>query len=216
MGNNDHGMKILVLVAVCLVVHAQAGHGQAGEALGTIRGLPKPQVADLPEGARQYGYSEYIVIAAPRRASAGEEILIRKRASADGRAGTAAGATVLRLANNEDADYFAGISGDAAFVIAQTGPDGVLKIYDLRAGRKVFEGGFRGESAKMAGRNTLEFEKEVQGGVDRLDASEAKRFPKIKQWLDQGGSAGWFQRVRLNLGTFETVNVGEPQLRAMQ
>jgi hypothetical protein len=67
------------------------------------------------------------------------------------------------------ANYFAGVDGDALFVISETGPDGVFKIYDLTTRRKVFEAGYAEGSIKMVDHNVLELQKLLPVRVGRLE-----------------------------------------------
>jgi hypothetical protein len=172
-----------------------------------VTGIRPPQSQKLRDGKQAYQYPEALVVLTPASSEAGEEIMIYQNLTGDAKD------TTLRIPNDA-ANYFAGVSGDAAFVVSQTGPDATLSIYSLSKKKRMFTGGFR-EPARVRG-NSVEFEKLVQGGLNSLTPAEAKAYPKIAKLMSQGLSAGWFQKVRINLENYTEDTIGKPTLHEMQ
>jgi hypothetical protein len=172
----------------------------------------------LASDARCYGYRNYVVLATPAKERVGENIVVyqRPQGSAESEGYDLKRLTKYMVITNDSANYFTGLDGDALFIISQTGPDGVFKIYDLTARKKVFAAGYAEGSIKIVGDNVLELQKLLPVPVHKLSSAEARKYPEIDKWLDQGGSAGWFGLVRISLQTWSESPAGTRQLRELQ
>jgi hypothetical protein len=173
-----------------------------------VTGIRPPQSQKLSDGKQAYQYPEALVVLTPTPSGASEDIVIYQNLPTG-----AAKDTTLRIPNDVG-NFFAGVSGDAAFIISQTGPDATLFIYSLSKKKSMFSGGFR-EPARVRG-NSVEFEKLVKDGLNSLTPAEAKAYPKIAKLMSQGLSAGWFQKVRINLENYTEDTIGKPTLHEMQ
>jgi hypothetical protein len=193
--------KSLLLAFLPLALHG-------AELPDGIVGLRPPQTQAIAGGKQAYHYPEALVVVSPSPSEAGEEITVYKNTTPD-----AKDAQVL-IIPNDSANYFAGLSGDAVFVISQTGPDATLSIYSLMRKKKVFEAGFR-EPARVRG-SSIEFEKLTEGGLTSLTPEQAKAYPRVAALMKQGLSAGWFQKIKLSLDTYTEKPIGKPVLHEMQ
>lgn len=199
------GMKIW---CKCLLIAFAPLIAQAAELPDGLVGLKAPESQSMPGGKLAYHYPEALVVVTPSTSEVGEEIAVYKKAKS--------GAKNVRILSipNDSANYFAGLAGDAVFVISQTGPDASLSIYSLATKNKVFEAGFR-EPARVRG-SSVEFEKLLKGGLNSLTPAEAQAYPKVAALMKQGLSAGWFQKVRLSLDSYNEKPIGKPVLHEMQ
>ena len=189
----------------------------SAHALDPLQGVPTPPAHQNQDGSLCYAYSDFLVFVTPTP-TVGENILVCKRSKnipSDQLFHRAKLPKYLNIPADKDANYFAGIYLNALFIIAQTSPDTVLKIYNLETKKKIIECGFHG-TIQVVNEETIEFEKLIKPGIMKLSPSEAKRFPKINQWLQIGNSAGWFQKVSVNLETFKESSSENLLLREMQ
>lgn len=175
-----------------------------------VLGLPKPRIQKDSETRQTYIYPEALVTVASQDADAGEEIAIYRKTATN----TPSPENLLLRIPNDSANYFAGLAGDAVFVVSQTGPDGSLYIHSLSRKKQVFADGFR-EPARVRGK-FVELEKLIKGGLTSLSPEERNAYPKVAKLVDQGLSAGWFQKVRINLDTYSEEVIGHPVLHEMQ
>lgn len=182
-----------------------------------IKGAPKLATEELTASKTAHANGSYVVLTKERKGEVGEEITAFQRpAKPSFKAPLLQGAIEWMTLKDRDANYFAGLVGSALLVVAQTGPDGTLKVYNLATKKQVLKAGFHEGSARIVDGKYLEFEKLLQGGLTKLSPAEAKANPTFAKWLAGGGSAGRFQKVRLDLMTFQQQVIGSPVLREMQ
>jgi hypothetical protein len=192
---------------------------QAESMLETIKGMPAPQASHTLKGAIGYVYEHFLVLAAPCQEEVGENITVYRRPADIPAQGSFPWKKLPPWFQIVEADtlgnYFAGSAGNALLVISQTGPDAGLSIYDLKTKRKVFGSGFRSDSARFIN-GQLQFQAEMKSNLLKLTPSEAKKFPDVAKWVAEGGSAGWFREVSIDLWTFKQSYIGQEELFPMQ
>jgi hypothetical protein len=210
--------KRISLIASCLTIFCATSQASEGERTERIKGAPKPFMVQLADGARCFANRHFVVFAKPLKGQVGEDIVIYQRPGnvSDAQVSNPKNLTKYMEIKSEFANYFAGLDKEALFIISESGPDGLFLIYDLAHKKEVFKSGYSEGSLKIVN-NYLAVDKLLPIPVPKqLLPAEAKAYPKVKQWMDQGGSAGWFAPVRISLETYRESSVGQPRLRNMQ
>jgi hypothetical protein len=198
------------VITLCLSFFCAASQASESRITDRIKGASRPITVQLADGARCYAYKNFVVFARPVKNQVGEDIVVYKRP-----VNVPKNLTRYMEIKNDFSNSFAGLAREALFIISETGPDGTLKIYDLAHKKQVFGSGYADGSLKITN-NYLAVDKLLPTPVHKLLPSEANAYPKVKQWMDQGGSAGWFAPVHISLETYRESSAGQRWLRDMQ
>lgn len=205
-------LSLLCLLIAVLPVHAQQGTDDL------VKGSDRPEVLRVAKGKIVFFYPNYLVLTVDHE-SVGADITVCRRTPG---IKTNAPATwknlpvIFSLKEKGEPNYFSGIAEDALLVDWGTSPDRVLKIFEIKSGKKVFDHDYRTETAKVMNGRYLEVQRQVKRDIAKLSKSQAEKFPKIADWLATGGSAAWFEKVIVDLKTFSEKRVGEPELLMKQ
>jgi hypothetical protein len=132
----------ICLISLSIGILISTGKALEKDLTGSIKGATQPSIMRLAGGARSYAYRNYVILATPIKDGVGENIVVyqRPRGSTESEGYDLKRLIKYLVITNDSGNYFTGLDGDALFIISQTGPDGVFKIYDLTTGKKVFEG----------------------------------------------------------------------------
>ena len=205
------------LITLCISIFCATSQASESQITNRVKGAPRPVTVQLADGARCYAYKNFVVFTRPVKNQVGEDIVVYKRPCnvSDAQVSNPKNLTRQMEIKNDFSNYFAGLAREALFVISETGPDGTLKIYDLAHKKQVFGSGYADDSLKITN-NYLSVDKLLPTPVHKLLPAEANTYPKVKQWMDQGGSAGWFAPVHISLETYRESSAGQRRLRDMQ
>lgn len=205
-------LSLLCLLVAVLPLHAQQG------ADDLISGSDKPEILRVANGKIAFFYPNYLVISVDHEA-VGADITVCRRTPGmkiNAPATWKDLPVIFSLKKQDEANYFSGLAEDALLVDCGTSADRVLKIFDIKSGKKVFDDDYRTESAKVINGRYLEVQRQVKQNITKLSRSQSEKFPKIAAWLATGGSAAWFEKVSVDLMTFIEKHVGEPELLMKQ
>ena len=205
-------LSLLFLLVAVLPVHAQQSTNDL------IGGSDRPEASRVTSGKTVYFYPKYLVFSVDHEAVGADITICRRTAGIKMNAPATWEnlSVIFSLKKEDEANYFSGIAEDALLVDLGTSPDRVLKIFDIKSGRKVFDHDYRAETAKVMNGRYLEVQRQVKRDIAKLSRSQAEKFPKIADWLATGGSAAWFEKVIVDLKTFSEKRVGEPELLMKQ
>lgn len=186
--------------------------------LGRIKGIEHPLSVQEGKQKSLYVFDDYLVQTVEDHEACGNNISVFKRPQLSPSLieSKLIHFPAYLVIANDGGNYFAGISGKALFVIQQTGPDGTLLIYDLSTKKKVFDRGFRDESAHISNGKLYfkTFVREIPSG--KLSAVDAKKYPQVAKDMAETGGGGWFREISIDLSTFQTKNIGALEPHCMQ
>lgn len=207
-----HILSLLCLFVGALTVQAQQGTDEL------IRGTQRPEVSRVTKGQVVFLYPKYLVVTVDHKA-VGADITVCHRTlgiKINVPATWKNLPVIFSLKEQDEADYFYGLVEDALLVDCGTSPDRVLKIFDLKSGKKVFDHDYRAESAKVIDGRYLEVQRQIKRNIVKLSKGQSEKYPKVAEWLATGGSAAWFGKVTIDLMTFTEKHMGEPELLMKQ
>ncbi|MEI6323547.1 MAG: hypothetical protein WCP60_10635 [bacterium] len=205
-------ITVLCLFFTVLTLHAQQGPDDL------LLGTHRPEVSRVPKGKTVFLYPEYLVVTVDHEA-VGSDIMVYHRAPSlkiNAPETWKDLPVIFSLRKQDEADYFYGLAEDALLVDCGTSPDRVLKIFDLKSGKKVFDHDCRADSAKVIDGRYLEVPRQIKRNIAKLSRSQSEKYPKVAEWLKTGGSAAWFQKVSIDLKTFGEKHEGAPELLMKQ
>jgi hypothetical protein len=205
---------LLMLLFLTGVIPLQAQQGTNG----LIRGSHSPEVLQVRKGKTVYLYPKYLVFSVDHEA-VGTDITVCRR-TLDLKINAPKTwkdlPVIFSLKEQDEANYFYGLAEDALMVDCGTSPDRVLKIFDLRSGKQVFDDDYRADSANVINGRYLEVQRQVKRNIAKLSRSQSEKFPKVAAWLTAGGSAAWFEKVSIDLKTFSEKRLEKPELLMKQ
>lgn len=216
--HQTHWPSKISLITLCISIFCATSQASEREISNRIKGVPRPTIVQLADGARCYAYKNYVVFAMPLNNQVGEDIVVYRRPDnvPDSQVSNFKNLTRYMEIKNDFANYFAGLARDALVIISRAGPDGILKIYDLAHKKKVFESGYAEDSLKI-NNNYIAVDKLLPTPVPKhLLPAEARAYPKVKRWMDQDGSSGWFAPVHVSLESYRETSAGQRRLMNMQ
>lgn len=205
-------LSVLCIFVASLTVLAQQGTDDL------IRGTHRPEGFRVTKGKTVFLYPKYLVVTVDHEAVGADITVYRRTPGVKINVPTTWENLPMSvsLKEKDEADYFYGLVEDALIVDSGTSPDRVLKIFDLKSGKKVFDHDYRAESAKVIDGRCLEVNRQVKRNVSKLSRGQAEKYPKVAEWLKTGGSAACFEKVSIDLKTFSEKRMGEPELLMKQ
>ena len=206
-----HPLLLLLLIFAVIPLHAQQG---ADDLISGSQGL---EIARVAKREIVFLYPKYLVISVDHEAVGADISVCRRMPSIKLNVpATWKDLPVIFALKKAEANYFSGLAEDALLVDCGTSPDRVLKIFDIKSGKKAFDQNYRTGSAKIINGRYLEVQRQVKRNISKLSRSQAGKYPKVADWLARGGSAAWFEKVSIDLKTFSEKRAGEPELLMKQ
>jgi hypothetical protein len=202
----------LLVGALILAAFQATASGQAKEKGVGIAGTEIPAAQRKQQQSSCYVYDRYVVKTTETADGVGEEIRVslRGQSSAAAAACDVKGAATHYLIENDDSNFFFGISGDYLFVDVGTGPEPrELRIYDLARKKRVYTASYS-EPIKVSGGLTLDYYQALEKELPRSQC------PQAGKWEKEGLGFGFEQRVVLDLATLKEQKIGRPRCSPRQ